>query len=558
VRELYQAGLEGRTAYNDAFVYTHGYGLVAAYGNQRSPGGSPVFLESNIPSTGKLGSFEPRVYFGEQSPTYSIVGAPKGQPRVELDYAASGASGQTSTTFTGDGGPSVGNLFNRLIYAIKFQSDQILLSNAVNSKSQILYDRDPAERVQKVAPYLTLDHDPYPSVVDGRIVWIVDGYTTSSSYPYSSTQSLQATLNETEGEPAYATDRINYIRNSVKATVDAYSGKVTLYAWDPSDPVLKAWSGVFPSTLKPWTAMSSQLMSHVRYPEDLFRMQRAILARYHVTNPGSWYQQQNSWRTPAEPTTANAAGALQPPYYLTMQMPDQSAPTYSLYSTYIPQSSSQSKNLAGYLAVDSNAGATKGTRAADYGQLRLLELPPDRNTVQGPGQEQNAFKSFGASQLNLLNRGDTSAVPGNLLTLPVGGGLLYVQPVYVRSTAETSYPILQKVFAGFGNKIAFEDTLDDALNTLFGGNSGANAGDNNVSTGTNTGGTGGGSTGAGSNGSGTGGTTTTNTALKKALADADKALKDRQAAYAKNDLVGAAQADARLQKALEQAIAAGG
>jgi uncharacterized membrane protein (UPF0182 family) len=304
--------------------------------------------------------------------------------------------------------------------------------------------------------------------------------------------------------------------------------------------------------------MSSQLMSHVRYPEDLFRMQRAILARYHVTNPGSWYQQQNSWRTPAEPTTANAAGALQPPYYLTMQMPDQSAPTYSLYSTYIPQSSSQSKNLAGYLAVDSNAGATKGTRAADYGQLRLLELPPDRNTVQGPGQEQNAFKSFGASQLNLLNRGDTSAVPGNLLTLPVGGGLLYVQPVYVRSTAETSYPILQKVFAGFGNKIAFEDTLDDALNTLFGGNSGANAGDNNVSTGTNTGGTGGGSTGAGSNGSGTGGTTTTNTALKKALADADKALKDRQAAYAKNDLVGAAQADARLQKALEQAIAAGG
>jgi uncharacterized membrane protein (UPF0182 family) len=285
-------------------------------------------------------------------------------------------------------------------------------------------------------------------------------------------------------------------------------------------------------------------------------MQRAILGRYHTTNPGAWYQQQNSWRTPAEPTTSNPTGALQPPYYLTMQMPDQSSPVFSLYSTYIPQATSQSKNLSGYLAVDSNAGAAQGTRAPDYGQLRLLELSPDQNTVNGPGQEQNNFNAFSNSQLSLLDRGSTRVIRGNLLTLPVGGGLLYVQPVYVQSAAETSYPILQKVLVGFGTKIAFENTLDDALNSLFGGNSGANAGDNNVANGGTGSGTGATGNGGGNGSGGTG--TTTNAALKKALADADKALKDRQAAYAKNDLVAAAQADARLQKAIEQAVAAGG
>jgi uncharacterized membrane protein (UPF0182 family) len=299
-------------------------------------------------------------------------------------------------------------------------------------------------------------------------------------------------------------------------------------------------------------------MSHVRYPEDLFRMQRAILGRYHVTDPGSWYVQENNWRTPAEPSAnnTNTTGAPQPPYYLTMQMPDQSSPTFSLYSTYIPPASAQSKNiLTGYLAVDANAGSTAGKKAGDYGQLRLLELPPNSNTVKGPGQEQNDFNTFGGNELALLNRGATNVVYGNLLTLPVGGGLLYVQPIYVKSNTETSYPILQKVFVGFGSKIAFENTLDAALNTLFGGDSGASAGDNNVSNG----GTGGGSTTGNGGSSGSGGKgTTSNAALKKALTDANQALKDRQAAYAKNDLVAAAQADDRLQKALQRAVAAGG
>jgi uncharacterized membrane protein (UPF0182 family) len=396
-------------------------------------------------------------------------------------------------------------------------------------------------------------------VVDGRIVWIVDGYTTSSTYPYSEQQSLSAALaNTSDAVTPYATDQINYIRNSVKATVDAYTGKVTLYAWDAKDPVLQAWQRIFPTTLQPMSEMSGALTSHVRYPEDLFRVQRTILGRYHVTDPTSWYQTDDSWRVPAEPTQASTT-VLQPPYYLTMQMPGQSSPTFTLYSTYIPNQNTANarSNLTGYLAVDSDAGSSGGGgKRSDYGKLRLLALPRNGNVVPGPGFEQNQFNSNTtvANALNLLNRGGSRIDQGNLLTLPVGGGLLYVQPVYVKSASETSYPVLQKVLAGFGSKVAFEDTLDAALNSLFGGNSGASAGDNGVANGS------GGGTTTPPSGTTGGGTKpgVPSAALKSALRDAQQALKDRQAAYAKNDLVAAAQADDRLQKALQRAVAAGG
>ncbi|BDZ44550.1 hypothetical protein GCM10025866_04590 [Naasia aerilata] len=568
VRELNQSGLgDGTTWYNRTVVYTHGYGVVAAYGNRRSADGQPVFLESGIPSSGSLGDFEPRVYFGEFSPGYSIVGAPKSADPIELDYPSGATQGSTEgtsqvyTTFTGDGGPKLDNWFTRLIYALKFQSEQVFLSNAVNSDSQILYDRDPKTRVEKVAPYLTLDSDAYPAVVDGRLKWIIDGYTTSSSYPYSSTRSLSESIADTyTPAPAYAVDDINYIRNSVKATVDAYDGSVSLYTWDKTDPIIASWQKVFPTELKPMSEMSAQLMSHVRYPADLFKVQRSVLGQYHVTDAGSWYQRDNAWRAPNDPTSPASNTTLQPPYYLTMQIPGTDNPAYSLYSTFIPnRTGAESRSVAtGYLAVDSDAGSGKGEVADGYGKLRLLTLP---NNVPGPGQVQNIFNSDTnvANQLALLTRGDTSVERGNLLTLPVGGGLLYVQPVYVRSSGETTYPLLRKVLVSFGDKIAFEDTLDAALDSLFGGDSGASAGDTGVppeDSGDTTGGDTGTDTG-GNNGTGgdTGGTAS-NPALEQALADANQALQDRAAAYAKNDLVAAAQADARLQDAVERAVAA--
>ena len=313
---------------NSAVVYTHGYGIVAAKGNDRTGEGDPVFLERGIPATGFLSDredFQPRVYFGEFSPPYSIVGAPESADPVELDYpSGEDGSGETKTTFDGDGGPSLGSVFNRLIYALKFQAEQILFSDYVNEDSQILYDRNPRERVQKVAPYLTLDNDAYPSVVDGRIVWIVDGYTLSANYPYSSTVSLTSAISDSSNPaPRFALDDINYIRNSVKATVDAYDGSVTLYAWDEEDPVLQSWQKVYPSTIKPIEDMSAELMSHVRYPTDLFKVQRTILGVYHVDDARSFYQSDNRWQTPNDPQEDTQ---LQPPYYLTMQMPGQDEP----------------------------------------------------------------------------------------------------------------------------------------------------------------------------------------------------------------------------------------
>ena len=557
VRELNQAGQSQKSWYNNTLVYTHGFGVVAAYGNKRTVDGQPEFLESGIPSTGSLGDFEPRVYFGENSPTYSIVGAPEGSTPIELDYPRGGEDSDTNatTTFDGDGGPVLDDVIKKLVYALKFQSADLLLSDAVTSESQILYDRKPLDRVKKVAPYLTLDTDTYPAIVDGRIVWIVDGYTTTADYPYSSIQQLSSTIADTyTPSPDYPLDDINYIRNSVKATVDAYDGTVTLYAWDTEDPLLKTWQKVFPSTLKPASEMSEQLTAHVRYPADLFKVQRAILQTYHVDDAGTFYSGDDAWATPNDPTVPQASAKAQPPYYLTMQVPGADDPAFSIYSTYIPQTQADDAGqsvLTGYLAANADAGE-------DYGKLTLLTLP-SQDTVPGPGQVQNSFNTDTevANEINILQRGDTTVVYGNLLTLPVGGGLLYVQPVYVKSTGETSYPLLRKVLVAFGDQVAFEDTLDQALDVLFGGDSGADAGDTDAETDGPDGGTGG-ETGGETGGDGGTETPVDNPALEKALSDYQKALADRTAAYAEGDLVAAAEADQRMRDAIDAAIKAVG
>ena len=576
--------------YNKTLVYTHGYGLVAAYGNQRSAGGEPVFLENGIPTSGKLGKFEPRVYFGMNSPKYSIVGGERDKA-IELDFPADAESNaeasaegedaetndeaaapdssskQNMTTFSGNGGPELSNIFTKLIYALKFQDMEVLLSGAVVDGSQIIYDRNPVDRVKKVAPYLTIDESPYASVVDGKIVWIIDGYTTSANYPYSELSDMNelkvdadSTRTDPLGKP------INYIRNSVKATVDAYDGSVTLYAWDTEDPLIASWGKIFPGTLKSTSEMSGDLLSHVRYPTDLFKVQRAMLGEYHVTDSDSFYSSEDKWRTPNDPVKSSAAGAqklAQPPYYLTLAAGAKAEPNYSIYSTYIPADEGEASRdiLTGYLAANSNAGTTDGKVSEDYGTLKLLSLPKG-DPIPGPGQVQNSFTTDSevSRLLNILRQGESKVISGNLLTLPVGGGLLYVQPVYVKASSGTSFPILQKVLVAFGDKIAFEDTLDASLDALFGGNSGASAGDGNaVNTGdtggetppegegdgANTGGSSGGSTGGGS------------AILNDALKEADQAMKDRDAAMKSGDWTAYGEADERLRKAIEEALAAG-
>ncbi|SEJ19883.1 UPF0182 family membrane protein [Demequina mangrovi] len=566
VRELNLDGLgsDSRNWINDHTVFTHGFGVVAAYGNKTTSDGQPSFYEGGIPSRGELGEYEPRIYFGTTLPDYSIVGAPDGTTPWELDYPDDNSdNGQVNTTYEGEGGPSIGSLFEKVMFAIRMGEEQILFSDRVTTESQILYYRDPLERVARVAPYLELDQTTYPAVVDGRVVWVVDGYTITDQYPYSapvSAESIFASSTSALGSNVI----LNYVRNSVKATVDAYDGSVTLYAWDDEDPILQTWQHVFPSSIRPMSEISSDLMSHLRYPEDLFSIQRYQLSSYHVTDAASFYSTQDFWRNPADPTDDTQ---LQPPYYLTLQMPDQDEPTFSLTSNYIQGGDNPRNILTGYLAVNSETGSTEGEVDEDYGTLRLLELPRD-TTIPGPGQVQNNFNSNPDAQetLNLLRQGETDVVNGNLLTLPVGGGLLYVQPVYVQSKEGTRVPLLRKVFVAFGDEVGFADTLPEALDQVFGEGAGEGAAGDETEegvddgTGTDAGTDTGTDTGTdGGTDSGTDGGTvdpTVEADLQDALERASEAITDGEAALADGDFAAYGEAQDRLSQAIEDAIAA--
>ncbi|MEU4362442.1 UPF0182 family protein [Promicromonospora sp. NPDC023987] len=582
VRELNLDGLgqDQRNWVNDHTVYTHGYGVVAAFGEQTGPDGRPAFFEGGIPSEGAISEledgYEPRIYFSPSTETYSIVGAPEGTEAWELDYQADDQEngGQVNTTFTGDAGPSVGSFGSKLLFALKFGEEQLLFSDRVTSESQILYDRDPQERVSKVAPWLTLDNKVYPAVVDGRVKWIVDAYTTTDAYPYSASTPLDEavadTLTQQQGAPIELPEEVNYIRNSVKATVDAYDGSVDLYAWDAEDPILKAWTNVFPASVQPMEEISGDLMSHVRYPEDLFKVQRTLLSEYHVSDSSEFFSGQDFWNNPADPTSDVEPAPLQPPYYLTLQMPGQEDPAFSLTSTFIPGGNTDREVLTGFLAADADAGSKDGERAEGYGKLRLLELPRD-TTVPGPGQVQNNFDSNPtiSEQLNVLELGSSTVRRGNQLTLPIGGGLLYVQPVYIQSTGGTQFPLLRKVLVAFGDNIGFADTLDEALDQVFEGDSGVEASDAGTAedeapiapptgepgtepTGEPSGQPSAPATEEPGSGGGGGGSTE----LDAALQEAATAMEEATAAQQEGDWAAYGEAQDRLQQALEDAIAA--
>ncbi|GIG41692.1 UPF0182 family membrane protein [Cellulomonas phragmiteti] len=578
VRELDLNGLNAgqRNWTNDTTVYTHGFGVVAAYGNTRGARGAPAFWEGGIPSQGQLGEYEPRIYFGQSSPEYSIVGGPEGTDGWEFDYpdddTGTGSVPFRFPTQEDSAGPEVGSLWHKVLYALKFGDEQILFSERVNENSQILYDRDPRDRVAKVAPYLDLDGRVYPAVVDGRVKWIIDGYTTSDQYPYAAVRSLEDATTDSLTErsstvQALLPKQVNYIRNSVKATVDAYDGSVDLYAWDTEDPILQAWTKVFPTSLQPMSDITGDLMSHIRYPEDLFKVQRALLGQYHVTNAAGFFSGNDFWQNPADPTATNS-DVPQPPYYLTLQMPGEDTATFSLMSTFIPGGSNARNVLTGYLAVDAEAGNTPGEVSETYGKMRLLELPRD-STVPGPGQASANFTAdpVVSNELNILQRGDSTVRRGNLLTLPVGGGLLYVQPVYVQAASGTTFPLLQRVLVSFGDEIGFAETLDGALDQVFGGDSGADAGDAGAGPVPAPGGDDpGDDPTADPTAEPTGpatpapGPTTADpdarAALEAALQRAQQAIVDGQAALAERDFAAYGEAQDRLDQAIADAIAA--
>ena len=493
VRELDQSGLveDQRNWANESTVYTHGFGVIAAFGNNRTAdneaplGDEPPWAEEDIPPRGELSElsedgYEPRIYFGEKSPTYSIVGKPEGGGDVELDIPEDNTGEQGNTTYAGKDGVPVGGLFNQLLYAIKYGEPNILLSNRVNENSKILYERNPRDRVQKVAPWLTVDSDAYPAIVDGRVVWVLDAYTVTDRYPNSERDSFEEmTSDALTPTPSYVTlptDQVNYMRNSVKAVVDAYDGTVTLYEWD-ADPILEAWKQVFPDVVVDREEIPESLMDHLRYPEDMFKVQRYVLAQYHVTNAQTFYRGTDRWEVPEDPA---AQANMQPPYRLSVQMPDEPVdpdaepeepaedeeapeltgpPQFSLTSVYTPANRS---NLAAFIAVNSEATSD------DYGRIRILRLP-DSTQIDGPSQIANTFAADERIQTRLLPiKQNSQILYGNLLTLPVGGGLLYVQPVYaLRESGQGAYPVLQFVLASFGRNAGYGTSLTEALNDVL-------------------------------------------------------------------------------------------
>ena len=574
MRELNLAGLsqEQQNWVNRHTVYTHGFGVVAAYGNTITSDGLPAYWEQSIPSKGEIGEYEPRVYFSQSAPDYSIVGGPEGTPNQELDYPDDNApGGQVSTTFKGNGGPSVGNVWNKLLYSIKFGSTDIFFSSQTNQESQILYDRDPLLRVAKVAPYLTLEQKAYPAVVDTdgdpstpkRLVWVVDAYTTTDSYPYAQHQSLSSSTVDSRSQSVgqyIQENSINYMRNSVKAIVDAYDGSVRLFQWDEKDPILSTWMKIYPGSVESKQNISADLMGHLRYPEDMFKVQRDLLTSYHVRDASDFYTGGDRWRLAEETSTAATANGastatmsssqqqavrVQPPYYLTMQMPGQQSAEFSLTSVFVPGGESKREAMAGFLAVDSETGSEAGKVREGYGKLRLIALPSS-TTVPGPGQIQNAYDTNQtiASQLNVLNLSDSTVIRGNLLTLPVGGGLLYVQPVYIQGSGGANYPVLRFVLTAFGNRVGFAPTLAESLDQTFGGDSAAKVAGGDQSADKNKGG------GDQQNQA----ESEPSKQLASALQDANHAIQDGQNALKNNDWAAYGESQKRLNDALTKAI----
>lgn len=458
VRELRQSGLPRQTWTNQHLVYTHGIGVVAAPMATDNKG-LPSYVEAGIPSTGSLGShLQDRIYFGQYSPSYSIVGAPAGQGK-EFDQPGEAAA---NYSYSAKGGVPIASVWHRLLYALRFGDKNILFASGFNPDSQLLYLRNPAARVKMVAPWLTLDGDVYPVVAGGHITWIADGYTTSSTLPDSQQVNLRAATTTTYSKYGASTAQpstpVNYIRNSVVATVDAYTGAVRLYQKPgaPSDPVLQAWTRAFPGLVQPSSDIPSDLLPHLRYPQDLFNLQRSVITRYHVNTPGAFYSGQQFWRVPSDPT---AKAVAQPSYYATMNVAGQQH-----FALTTPLLTNNRKNIAAYLTVDCDENSP------GFGRLMLQTIPSSVAT-ESPAQLRNDIETDPtiAQLLSVLRVGAITVKLGNLQTVTVGGQVLAIEPIYTVAKTGPTYPVLSDVAVIYGtHRPGFAANFPDALAEALG------------------------------------------------------------------------------------------
>ncbi len=440
---------------NQALTYTHGYGVVASQVNIASEDGQPVFLASDIPPQGEselVPSVEAGIYFGDEgSPTFNIVNS----DQDELDYEEPRSQQQVPTRYDGLGGVELSSFTRRLAFAIEFGDTNILLSNLIRDDSRLLRLRDVADRVGEVAPYLTLDRDPYPVVLEGRVLWVQDAYTTSQWYPYSQFGQLDA-----QRGPQF----VNYVRNSVKAVVDAYDGTVQLFSIDPDDAMLQAWSAAFPSSFQPMSELPAGLEAHFRYPQDLFELQSKVYATYHIPGVDAFFSKADEWDIPPDAaavqngaTSATAAPDLEP-YYLLMRLPGETEEEFVLIQPYL---ASNRPNMVSWLAARSDPG--------HYGELFAVQFPSDSeilgmSQVQARIEQEDAIANY----ITVRQGAGSRVIRGNMLVLPIEQSIVYVEPLFLQGDG-SDIPELARVVLVMGNRVVFEETLAEAIASLVGG-----------------------------------------------------------------------------------------
>ncbi|MEL6489422.1 MAG: UPF0182 family protein [Cyanobacteria bacterium J06621_3] len=459
---------KARNWVNKRLKYTHGYGLAASPVNQVTVEGLPNFFIQNIPPqiTTDITIDQPRIYYGEQTNHHIYTGT----STTEFDYPAS--NGNATNTYDGAGGVPIGSMLRRSAYAFEFNTLKPLISNYFEPTSKIHYHRNIVERAQQVVPFLQLDSDPYLAMIDGRLKWIVDGYTTSDRYPYSEplalSDNVEALLASQPQLTAIATSTngrgVNYIRDAAKVVIDAYDGSLTLYAVDDTDPVLTTYQKIFPNLFTPLADASEQLRAHFRYPLNLFQIQSQMYQAYHMDDIEVFYNQEDLWQLPGQIDQDNSARQMQP-YYVIMRLPNTSGEEFLQILPFTPASKD---NMVAWMAARCDGD--------NYGQLVLYEFSK-QVLVYGPQQIEDRIDQNPeiSSQLTLWDQQGSSVIRGNLLVLPIDQSLLYFQPIYLEAAkrpGERSLPELKRVIVAFKDTIVMSNTLPEALEAVFGDSSG--------------------------------------------------------------------------------------
>ena len=450
-RELTIDGLpaQARTWVNQRLKFTHGYGVTMSLVNAVADEGRPSLILQDVPPVGDIAITRPEIYYGTRPSSYVILKTTE----TEFDYPRGEDNAQTF--YQGTTGVSVGSFINRLAHAALLRDGNIMLSSALGPESTIVYRRNLRERIQRIAPFLMLDRDPYIVVMDGRLVWLQDAYTYSADFPYS-----EPTLWQGDGSPRV---RLNYIRNSVKIAMDAYDGSMTFYAADPNDPILMSYQAAFPTLFRPLADMPQALREHLRYPEDIFTIQSQVYSTYHMTDAMSFYNREDQWAFAREKFYAREE--LVEPYFVIMRLEGEQRPEFLQMLPFTPRGKD---NMIAWLAARSDE--------PNYGKLVVYKFPKDK-LVYGPFQVEGRIDQDPtvSSQFTLWSQAGSRVIRGNLLVIPVGRSNLYVEPIYIQAE-NGAIPELKRVILSTGNRLVMEPTLEEAVAKLFGAGGAPQAG----------------------------------------------------------------------------------